>query len=47
MEYFDALMKFLKTIFDALTKFLGRSIPVISDIDAIIPSDDTDEGGEG
>ena len=43
MEYVDALIKFLKTIFDALTKFLGKSIPVISDIDAIVPAE-TEEG---
>lgn len=35
MEYFDAFMAFLKALFNALTAFLGRSIPVISDIDAI------------
>ena len=35
MEYFDAFMNFLKAIFNALTQFLGRSIPVISDIDSI------------
>ena len=35
MEFFDAFMQFLKAIFNALTNFLGRSIPVISDIDSI------------
>lgn len=35
MEYFDAFMQFLKAIFNALTNFLGKSIPVISDIDSI------------
>ena len=35
MEYFDAFMSFLKAIFNALTAFLGKSIPVVSDIDAI------------
>ena len=34
MEYFDAFMQFLKAIFNALTNFLGKSIPVISDIDS-------------
>ena len=35
MEYFDAFMQFLKAIFNALTNFLGKSIPVLSDIDSI------------
>ena len=49
MEFFDAFMQFLKTIFNALTAFLGRSIPVISDIDSIdlTPDDDAGETDEG
>ena len=42
MEFFDAFFQFLKAIFNALTNFLGRSIPVISDIDSIViePAED-------
>ena len=35
MDFLKAFFEFLKTIFAALTKFLGRSIPVISDIEGI------------
>ncbi len=35
MELFDAFINFLKAIFNALTQFLGKSIPVISDFDSI------------
>ena len=36
MEYFNAFFEFLKTLFAALTKFLGKSIPVVSDIEGVI-----------
>lgn len=47
MEFFDAFMTFLKAIFNALTAFLGKSIPVISDLDTIETGDTGSEDGEG
>lgn len=35
MEYLEAFITFLKAFFNALTAFLGRNIPIISDLDSI------------
>ena len=45
MKYFDAFMDFLKALFNALTQFLGRSIPVISDFDGIEPAESETAAG--
>lgn len=48
MDFFNAFFEFLKKIFSALTKFLGRSIPVISEIEGINPvEEDTEPADEG
>ena len=46
MEFFDTFMQFLKAIFNALTNFLGKSIPVLSDIDSIEIESTSEEAGE-
>ena len=46
MEYFDAFIKFLQAIFNALTAFLGRSIPFVSEIGTVITDDETAAAGE-
>ena len=41
MDYLKAFFEFLKTIFTALTKFLGKSIPVVSDIEGVIVEEES------
>ena len=41
MEYFDAFIAFMQALFTALTAFLGKSIPFVSEIGTVIPTDET------
>ena len=42
MDFFEAVLAFLRAIFSALTQFLGQSIPFVSDMEGIlIDSDET------
>ena len=47
MEFFDAFIKFLQAIFNALTAFLGRSIPFVSEIGTVISDDDDADAADG
>ena len=44
MEYFDAFIAFIQALFNALTAFLGKSIPFVSEIGTVITTDDTADG---
>ena len=46
MEYFDAFIAFMQTIFNALTAFLGKSIPFVSEIGTVIAEPTTTAEGE-
>lgn len=45
MEYFDAFIAFMQALFTALTAFLGKSIPFVSEIGTVIT--DTTEPADG
>ncbi|MBQ7638263.1 MAG: hypothetical protein IJS90_05140 [Clostridia bacterium] len=47
MDFMDALLTFFRALFSALTKFLGQSIPFISDMEGILVDDATAADGEG
>ena len=44
MEFFDAFIAFLQAIFNALTAFLGKSIPFVSEIGTVTISEDAADG---
>lgn len=46
MEFFDAFIGFLQAIFNALTAFLGKSIPFVSEIGTVITDDDAAAEGD-
>lgn len=46
MEYFDAFIAFMQTLFQALTAFLGKSIPFVSEIGTVITESTTAAEGE-
>ena len=45
MDYVNAFIEFFKTFFAALTAFLGKSIPFVSEIGTVIT--DTTEAADG
>ncbi|MCH5199227.1 MAG: hypothetical protein J1E34_10030 [Oscillospiraceae bacterium] len=43
MDFFDSLISLLRSVFRALTQFLGKSIPFVSDFEGLFGGDSNDE----
>lgn len=43
MDFFDTIINFLREIFRALTQFLGKSIPFVSDFEGLFADDNSKE----